>query len=610
MALQSTTTIYIGSQEITAYLNFNIKQTIGKHHTFYLVFSLDAIENKENQILTNTQNFLGETILFNTIPDESEDNSKAMEFKGIITKVESKKDSNNMAANEVVVSGYSTTIIADDGAHYDSFQEMNISDITDKVFSAYDLSKLEINSAPLNNELITYSVQNRESSFAYITRLAAQYGEWVYYDGKKLCIGNNDALKTVELNHPGMLNEYAISLTPAPIKYKFFTNNYINEETTIVRDADVSSNANGLNKFAQNKSDEIFNKETNIHINTYEDAQMSRRLNTTATTIKNASIAKQVKVSGSSDYPAIHLGQVISITDNGVHQGNFRITFIEHRANDNGGYKNYFEGISASSDAYPLTSISAYPKSDTQTAKVLENVDPDGLSRIKVQFPWQEAANQSTPWIRVMTPHSGGDKGFHFIPEVGEEVLVGFEGGNAERPYVMGALYTGKNKPESWQTDANNLKAIRTRSGHPIELNDTEGEEKINIYDNEGSIITFDTQAKSLTINATENIEIGAKNIKIVAEENIDIQAKGNITKAAEGDVSIQSKGATDIQATGDASLVSSGAVSVEGSSDATLKGANVAVEAKASLEMKAAKASLEGKLTEIKGAANKINII
>ena len=102
-----------------------------------------------------------------------------------------------------------------------------------------------------------------------------------------------------------------------------------------------------------------------------------------------------------------------------------------------------------------------------------------------------------------------------------------------------------------FQTDANNFKAIRTRSGHTIELNNTEGEEKINIYDNEGSIITFDTQAKSLTINATENIEIGAKNIKIVAEENIDIQAKGNITKAAEGDVSIQSKGATDIQGNG-----------------------------------------------------------
>ena len=60
-------------------------------------------------------------------------------------------------------------------------------------------------------------------------------------------------------------------------------------------------------------------------------------------------------------------------------------------------------------------------------------------------------------------------------------------------------------------SDQYNLKAIRTRSGHTIELNDTEGEEKINIYDNEGSIITFDTQAKSLTINATESIEFGTK---------------------------------------------------------------------------------------------------
>ena len=58
-----------------------------------------------------------------------------------------------------------------------------------------------------------------------------------------------------------------------------------------------------------------------------------------------------------------------------------------------------------------------------------------------MQFPWQEEENGLTPWIRVITPHGGKDKGFHFIPEVEEKVLVGFEGGNAEHPYVLGVLY-------------------------------------------------------------------------------------------------------------------------------------------------------------------------
>ena len=219
------------------------------------------------------------------------------------------------------------------------------------------------------------------------------------------------------------------------------------------------------------------------------------------------------------------------------------------------------------------------------------------------------ATNTFSPWLRVLTPHSGLDKGMHFIPEIGDDVIVGFEVGNAERPYVMGSFYTGINKPEEWQTDANNVKAIRTRSGHTIELNDTEGEEKINIYDNEGSIITFDTQAKSLTINATETIDIAAKNINISAEENITIGAQGNIEIASDGDTAMQAEGAIDIQANGDASLTSSGAVAVEAASDATVKGANAVVSGQTSAELSGAQAKVAGSaMTEVSGAVVKIN--
>ncbi|OED46944.1 hypothetical protein AB832_00730 [Flavobacteriaceae bacterium (ex Bugula neritina AB1)] len=64
--------------------------------------------------------------------------------------------------------------------------------------------------------------------------------------------------------------------------------------------------------------------------------------------------------------------------------------------------------------------IHRFPKSDIQVATVIENNDPDGLSRVKVQFPWQKHLGSTTPWIRMMLPHAGVDKGFHFIPEIGE----------------------------------------------------------------------------------------------------------------------------------------------------------------------------------------------
>ena len=95
----------------------------------------------------------------------------------------------------------------------------------------------------------------------------------------------------------------------------------------------------------------------------------------------------------------------------------------------------------------------------------MNNNDPVGIGRIRVQFPWQEEKNQMTPWIRLIQPHSGAGKGFYFIPEIGEEVLVGFEGRNAEKPFVMGAHYNGS-EISSYHTAGNDMKVIHARKGN------------------------------------------------------------------------------------------------------------------------------------------------
>ena len=609
MALQSNTTIRIGSQDITSFKEYFIDQRIAEHHYFYVVCPLEYLENVNGELTANTQQMLGETITIETTSDFESEDHNPLKFKGIITQIENHKNIQGKQSDLVVFSGYSSTIILDDGPHNNSFSESTISDILGQVYQQYDQSKLETIINPAHSDALHYSVQNSESAYNYTKRLAAQYGEWFFYNGVQLNFGTPENTEAITLKHNVNLKKYSISLDPSPTKYTFITNNYLTEEVLEKSTTDINTSLEGLNAITNTKSDDLYAQNTQLYINTYHDNQVQQRLDKlTELNIKSTQV-NQVKIKGVSDNPAVYIGQTVTIMDGEVNQGTYRITKVTHSSNDNGDYSNSFEGITANMDAYPLTNIAAHPKSGTQVAKVVNNVDPDGLSRVQVQFPWQVTNNQSTPWIRVLTPHSGLDKGFHFIPEIEEEVLVGFEGGNAERPFVMGALYTGVNKPEEWQTDANNVKAIRTRSGHTIELNDTEGEEKINIYDNEGSIITFDTQAKSLTINATETIDIGAKNINIIAEENINIKAQGDIVKAAQGDISIQSQGATDIQATGDASLVSTGAVTVEATSDATLSGVNAVVSGSASAELSGAQAKVAGSaMAEVSGGIVKIN--
>ncbi|APT23657.1 hypothetical protein BU993_11845 [Flavobacterium columnare] len=119
-----------------------------------------------------------------------------------------------------------------------------------------------------------------------------------------------------------------------------------------------------------------------------------------------------------------------------------------------------------------------------------------------------------------MTPHAESGKGFHFIPEIGEEVLVGFESGNAEKPFVLGTHYNGS-ETSGYHTSGNDVKAIHTRSGIETLANDAEGSWKQSTPD--GNYLQFDGQG-----NATLNIP---KNFNIMVGNDVTITIGGNLYK-------------------------------------------------------------------------------
>ncbi|MET2996520.1 phage baseplate assembly protein V, partial [Flavobacterium columnare] len=138
--------------------------------------------------------------------------------------------------------------------------------------------------------------------------------------------------------------------------------------------------------------------------------------------------------------------------------------------------------------------------------------------------------NQKTPWIRLIQPHSGAGKGFHFIPEIGEEVLVGFESGNAEKPFVLGTHYNGS-ETSGYHTSGNDVKAIHTRSGTKIILNDAQG--SVFIEDPSGNTWTMDGQG-NISVNAPNDITMNAGgNISMTAGMNITTSAGMNISESA-----------------------------------------------------------------------------
>jgi uncharacterized protein involved in type VI secretion and phage assembly len=167
---------------------------------------------------------------------------------------------------------------------------------------------------------------------------------------------------------------------------------------------------------------------------------------------------------------------------------------------------------------------------------VTNNQDPEGMGRVKVKFPWLSDQDESH-WARVAAPMAGKERGFYFLPEVEDEVLVAFEHGDARFPYVIGALWNGKDAPPAKNDDGkNNIRVIKSRSGHIIRLTDEDGKEKIEIIDkSEKNSIVLDTAKNTMTITSEKDIVFSASKGTIKLDgQKIEIKSSAD-TKIESG---------------------------------------------------------------------------
>ncbi len=182
---------------------------------------------------------------------------------------------------------------------------------------------------------------------------------------------------------------------------------------------------------------------------------------------------------------------------------------------------------------------------------VTNNQDPDNMHRVKVRFPWLNQDHESN-WARVATSMAGNGRGAYFLPEVDDEVLVAFEHGLIDQPYIIGSLWNGKDQPpESNQDGKNNHRSFKSRSGHIILFNDEDGGETIEIIDKTGNNkIVIDSAKNTVTIEANSDIEIKS--------------ATGKLTLSAIG-IELKSKADVQIEASTTVDLKANAQVTVKG---------------------------------------------
>ena len=181
---------------------------------------------------------------------------------------------------------------------------------------------------------------------------------------------------------------------------------------------------------------------------------------------------------------------------------------------------------------------------------VTNNQDPDDLGRVKVRFPWLSDEHESQ-WARVVTPMAGDGRGLYFLPEVEDEVLVAFEHGMVEFPYVLGALWNGQDAPpESNDDGGNNVRVIKSRSGHVIRLDDTDGEETIEIVDGSGNnSIVISTADNTITVAADADITIQSSSGKLILSgKGVEITSQAEVKIEASQDMDLRAGGQLNIK--------------------------------------------------------------
>ena len=503
-----------------------LEQKTNAHDTFSIIVPDDALDTYEGFVMENSKKLLGKKISLSYWQYGSENQV----FLGIVTGLKNRKDS---GYGKLVITGHSPSILLENGRADRSFEQLSLSQIVKEIGVNYPQEgKIHAEEQELNvRRVLPYTVQSQESDFGFIQRLATRYGEYFYYNGKELIFGNK-AEPVLELSEGRELIELEFELGLRAQGFSGLAYDAEKGESIQHNAQEVQTEwkENALQAVAVQASKQLFG---NVPKSVFSGSEKSQELEEMLLKEKE-NRESLIWVRGRSRDSRLKNGSRAKLTDiNGRAMETYRIVEIRHYYNGDE-YYNKFVGVSDVLHP-PYQDSGAFPKSQEQMGRVVENADPLGLGRVRVQMMWQEAGSEKTPWIRLLQPHSGSGKGFYFVPEIGEEVLVGFQGGNAEKPYVIGTQYNGKEK--SGYTDKeNNIKAVHTRSGHKLVFTE---DESILITDKSGNEILLDTKGSNITITAPETMTLNAKNLNINVSQNMTTNVGNNMITNVTNDTTI-----------------------------------------------------------------------
>jgi type VI secretion system secreted protein VgrG len=565
---QENITFGIEGKEISHFTTIELHQSINNHHKFAIKVPHTVIEKPLAYTIENARKWMGKTV---HIVLEDKNN-----FLGIITNIQFAQQ-DDQVGNQIIVSGYSKTILLESGKKLHSWEDTSLQEMIREIIKTAAQEQLQNDIVPEYTSKISYQTQYLETDFEYIKRLAKQYNEWLYYDGEKLFFGKPLSRdKTVNLTFGKDLFKLNIMLEASPVQFSAYT---YNDDMNKLYQAQTNTEIEGLSRLGN----EVFESSQKLYatasfeygnLATGYDIYLEQNLKKR----QESAMAEANYITATSRNTQLKTGTFISIdareemSVNTAHLsgldvtktnyrnqeiGQYIITEITHQVTDTNEYSNRFKALPASVKRLPEPEI-ALPQAQIQQAKVVDNNDPKNQGRVRVKMLWQQVRGGRTPWLRILTPDAGsseavpGNRGLVTIPEAGDDVMLAFRYNDPNRPFVLGSVFNGTTAKGGGAQ--NHMTSLSTKSGNAIKLNDNEG--SMYLTDQGGANMKFDGAGNSITnAHTSSTINVGGKKgeapqsfLKMDADGNIVLEGKTSIKlKVGEHLLSIDNEGLVQI---------------------------------------------------------------
>jgi uncharacterized protein involved in type VI secretion and phage assembly len=435
------------------------------------------------------------------------------------------------------------------GRHVRTFQNVSDADLVKKLAREAGLDA-KVDAASLVHP---YLLQRGETNLEFLRGRALSLGQLLYVQGKTLhCVAPPENAPAVPLEWGKTMSRFLPRLTTIGQVEEVLARGWDPDQRRELlgqarkgRSAPRVGDGRGGGEVAK-QAFQIAAQEVLLDTPIRSQATADQAAQAAADRVASRFIEAQGTCAGN---PALRAGARATIDAVGQRfGGDYLVTAATHRYGANVGYSVEF----SASGLHPATLLdllrgeeSHRPMVGLMIGVVTDNRDPDNHGRVKVKYPcW--SAEHASDWARVVAVGGGPERGIEFLPEVNDEVLVGFEMGDHHFPYILGGLWNGRDEPPLPQAQVVEegrvrRRVVRSRTGHTIVFDDENGGGGITIEDRKGNTIALDSKKDALTIEVKGDATVKARgSLTLQATRAIEIKGMGVKIDGGSGTVDVK----------------------------------------------------------------------